>query len=170
MDKDYITFSFGANWQSFLKTVTSERIESAQRDIVAWLGKDAVRGKTVLDIGCGSGIHSLVFYMLGAQEIVSFDYDQKSVEATQSLWKKVNRPSHWKILQGSVLDKDFIQNLGQGFDIVYAWGVLHHTGAMWEAIENSCVPVKKNGRYWIALYAKGPRYQQDLALKRRYNN
>ncbi len=41
---------------------------------------------------------------------------------------------------------------------------------MWEAIENSCVPVKKNGRYWIALYAKGPRYQQDLALKRRYNN
>ena len=37
------------------------------------------------------------------------------------------RPAHWRIAQGSVLDKAYMESLGT-FDIVYSWGVLHHTG------------------------------------------
>lgn len=166
-----ITFSFGANWQSFVKTVSSDTLLLARNDIVEWLGEDTIIGKTVLDIGCGSGIHSLVFCLLGAKEILSFDYDPKSVKATRSLWEKAGQPAHWQVVQGSILDKNFLQSIKSEyeFDIVYAWGVLHHTGAMWEAIENSCNLVKKGGLYWIALYDKGPTYESDLALKIKYN-
>jgi SAM-dependent methyltransferase len=169
--ENIITFSFGENWQSYQQTISEGMLQSAQNDIIAWLGENTIRGKTVLDIGCGSGIHSLSFYRLGAKKIISFDYDPKSTAATQGLWRKANSPEIWEVLQGSILDKDFINpfHSGDGFDIVYAWGVLHHTGAMWQAIENSCKLVKRGGLYWIALYVKGPNYQQDLALKRKYN-
>jgi 2-polyprenyl-6-hydroxyphenyl methylase/3-demethylubiquinone-9 3-methyltransferase len=69
---------------------------------------------------------------------------------------------------GSILDKNYVRSLGQ-FDIVYSWGVLHHTGAMWEAVENCASFVAPGGVFWIALYEKGPRYAKDLALKKRYN-
>lgn len=168
MDKDSITFSFGANWRSFVDTVSEASIQGARADIQHWLGSDFVRGKTVLDIGCGSGIHSLVFHLEGAKEIVSLDADPLSVEATNVLHNKAGQPAHWKVMHGSVLDRPFVERLGT-FDLVYSWGVLHHTGAMWEAINNSCLPVKRGGLYWIAIYVKGPNYERDLALKRRYN-
>ena len=63
-------FEFGANWQNFLKKVDSESIELAKRNIQLWLGENEVKEKTVLDIGCGSGIHSLCFYLLGAEQII----------------------------------------------------------------------------------------------------
>lgn len=168
MEQKLITFSFGQNWKSYLQTLSDESIQLALGDIDDWLGRESVVGKTVLDIGCGSGIHSLCFYLLGAMEIVSFDVDPHSVEATRSLWEKSGRPSNWKILPGSILDKDFIKGLGT-FEIVYSWGVLHHTGAMWEAIETACSLVMGQGLYWIALYVKGPNYTNHLALKQSYN-
>ncbi len=118
---DKITFSFGENWLSLVSKVNKKRIEYAIWDIKKWLPDVEFKDKTILDIGCGSGIHSLAFYLLGAKGIVSFDYDIKSVSATKILWDKFNRPENWKIIQGSILDDDFIKNLGK-FDIVYAWG------------------------------------------------
>jgi 2-polyprenyl-6-hydroxyphenyl methylase/3-demethylubiquinone-9 3-methyltransferase len=73
------------------------------------------------------------------------------------------------VLQGSVLDADFLTKMQPGFDIVYSWGVLHHTGSMWQAVENAGTLVKPGGKLWIALYVKGPKYEEDLALKKRYN-
>lgn len=171
-DSEVVTFSFGANWQAYLKAnLSPETVRAARDDIVDWLGEETVRGRTVVDIGSGSGIHSLAFHQLGARELVSFDYDPNSVAATRSLWEQAGCPSNWRVLHGSVLDADFVRCLRAdgGFDIVYSWGVLHHTGAMWRAVDLSATLVKPEGYYWIALYAKGPRYEQDLALKRRYN-
>lgn len=163
-----ITFSFGENWQDYLSTVSDREMELAERDIEKWVGASAVRGKTVVDIGSGSGIHSLAFLRLGARRIRSFDFDKSSVAATMSLRSNAGDPANWTVEHGSILDHDYIRSLGQ-FDIVYAWGVLHHTGSMWEAVDNAFGLVRPGGTLWVALYQKGPRYESDLALKQRYN-
>ena len=168
MDQELITFSFGKNWRSYVDTVSEASIQRAKSDIEEWLGSERVKGKTVLDVGCGSGIHSLCYYLMDAKEVFSFDVDQYSVETTQVLWEKVGKPSNWRVMQGSILDQDLAATIGK-HEIVYSWGVLHHTGAMWKAIENAACLVKRGGLFWIAIYVKGPKYPEHLALKKSYN-
>jgi len=162
------TFAFGKNWQSFLAASGTDAVAGARADIEQWLPRDAVRGRCVVDIGCGSGIHSLCFHDLGASRLVSFDVDEHCVAATRLLWDRAGQPPNWEVVHGSVLDAPFVQSLG-AFDLAYSWGVLHHTGAMWQAIANASALVKPGGLFWLALYVKGPNYATDLALKRRYN-
>ncbi|MGD9211472.1 MAG: class I SAM-dependent methyltransferase [Desulfobacteraceae bacterium] len=170
MKQSKLTFSFGKNWKNYLKSVDKEEVNKAKDDIEEWLDKNYVSGKTILDIGSGSGIHSLAFYLLDAKTVYSFDFDEYSVEATRSLWEKEGKPKNWIVSHGSILDKEYLKSFNEDFDIVYSWGVLHHTGAMWEAINSSINLVNPGGKLWISLYAKGPRYSKDLALKQRYNS
>jgi 2-polyprenyl-3-methyl-5-hydroxy-6-metoxy-1,4-benzoquinol methylase len=167
-DASQPTFAFGGNWRSFSRFVSEDRIRGAQSNIVDWLGQDAVVGKTVLDIGCGSGIHSLGFRRLGAKSIVSLDVDPLSVACTRRFWEKLGRPSNWRVNQVSVLDAEAMAALGQ-FDIVYSWGVLHHTGEMWRAIDTTARLGKPGARLWISIYTKGPHYPEHLATKIRFN-
>ncbi len=144
------------------RAVSEEEINKAKDDAVYWIGKDNIEGKRILDLGSGSGIHSLGFYNLGAKELVSFDYDRNSVSATTQYWEKKGRPSNWKVLHGSVLDKAFLASLGE-FDLVYSWGVLHHTGSMWEAINNALTLVKKGGLFYFTIY-KDDNYAKSIAI------
>jgi 2-polyprenyl-6-hydroxyphenyl methylase/3-demethylubiquinone-9 3-methyltransferase len=168
VEREAITFSFGKNWRDFVDTISEDSVRRARSDIEEWLGADGVSGKSIVDIGCGSGIHSLCFHLMGAKQLVSLDIDPYSVESTRLLWEKAGKPLGWKVCHGSVLDKDFLGGLNRS-EVVYSWGVLHHTGAMWEAIDAASSLVAENGQFWIALYAKGPKYAEHLALKRAYN-
>lgn len=173
LDEKSITFSFGENWLSFnddlfRRQTEQEAVRLAALDIEKWLGRSEVAGRTVIDVGCGSGLHSLVFFLMGASRVFSIDVDPRSIEATRLFWKKFGSPSNWEIMQGSTLDANFLSSLGL-FDIVYSWGVLHHTGAMWRAIDLCTNLIAHNGRFWISLYTAGPNYASHLALKRRYN-
>jgi len=163
-----ITFSFGENWMDYLGSVRPESIEAAASDIAEWLGRDYVRGKTAVDIGCGSGIHSFCLHSMGARRLVSLDIDQASVDATIDFWRRAGEPGNWVVMRGSVLDEQFTRGLGK-FDIVYAWGVLHHTGAMWDAVRAAADLVGPGGRLWMSLYTAGPNYETHLKLKQRYN-
>jgi SAM-dependent methyltransferase len=163
-------FSFGENWLSYQEYLNETRLRDAQNDIEEWIGKNNIKGKTIVDIGCGSGVHSFSLFKMGARRIVSIDVDPKSVEATKKMHAGAGSPHGWTIHDGSILDDNFIKTLPvRTFDIVYSWGVLHHTGSMWKAIEKSIQMIKPGGVYWIALYVKGPRYAADLALKTKYN-
>ena len=144
-------FEFGKNWQEFLSTLTDERIEIAERSLIDMLKISNLSNKRFLDIGSGSGLFSLAARKLGA-EVHSFDYDPASVACTQKLRSRYfpNDPS-WVIQEGSILDDNFFRLLGI-FDIVYSWGVLHHTGNMWTALENAASLVKKDGAFFIAIY------------------
>jgi hypothetical protein len=59
------------------------------------------------------------------------------------------------------------------FDVVYSWGVLHHTGDMWSAVRNAAIPLKPDGVFYIALYSSDiylkPPPEYWIRLKRRYN-
>jgi 2-polyprenyl-3-methyl-5-hydroxy-6-metoxy-1,4-benzoquinol methylase len=162
-----ITFSFGKNWMDYNKQVTPLEIEGAKEDLLNWVGKENIAGKRILDLGCGSGIHSLCLFDLGAKELISFDYDPHSVSATSQYWERRGRPSNWKISEGSVLDKTFLDQLGK-FDLVYSWGVLHHTGDMWQAINNALSLVADQGLFYITLY-KDDNYAHSIKVKERYN-
>jgi 2-polyprenyl-3-methyl-5-hydroxy-6-metoxy-1,4-benzoquinol methylase len=146
-------FSFGRNWKNFLESLDEDRLDIAAESLTEFLGLSDLRGKSFLDIGCGSGLFSYAAFKLGAERIVSFDLDPFSVQCCRHLHDLADRPPNWEIHEGSILDKAFVSPLGN-FDIVYSWGVLHHTGNMWESIINSGELVAPNGHYYIALYNK----------------
>ncbi len=148
-----ITFSFGRNWQKFLKSINDERIRQAETSISEFIELPSLENKTFLDIGCGSGLFSFAAWRLKASQITSFDYDPFSVECGRHMHEKAGKPSNWQISSGSVLDKAFLESLGT-FDVVYSWGVLHHTGQMWNAISNAATRVKPGGLFYFTLYNK----------------
>jgi SAM-dependent methyltransferase len=164
-------FTFGKNWRRFLQNYTPQRQASCQQALLSFLQRDELRGKNFLDIGCGSGINSAAALLAGAQKIFSFDYDQDSVAATQQLHLHHGAPNHWQVGHGSVLDTAYMRNLGT-FDIVYAWGMLHHTGNQWQALRNAVAAMHDQSVLYIALYAKEtqyPHWQYWLDVKQRYN-
>ena len=107
---------------------------------------------------------------LGAESVFSFDYDTQSVACTKETKQRyLPNAKNWNIEQGSVLDQDYLKKLGQ-FDIVYSWGVLHHTGEMWKALENVIPLVKNGGKLFIAIYNdQGGTSQRWKKVKILYN-
>ncbi|MDE2235452.1 MAG: class I SAM-dependent methyltransferase [Gammaproteobacteria bacterium] len=144
-------FEFGRNWQGFLKHLDERRIQLAQESLRQMLGDIGLSGRTFLDAGCGSGLFSLAARRMGAR-VHSFDYDPQSVACAQILKNRYFREDPlWTIEQASVLDTDHLAKLGHP-DIVYSWGVLHHTGAMWSAIDNVARLVRPGGLLYISIY------------------
>jgi 2-polyprenyl-6-hydroxyphenyl methylase/3-demethylubiquinone-9 3-methyltransferase len=145
-------FAFGENWRSFLAVLDEERIRQAERSLAGMLGEDGVAERNFLDAGCGSGLFSLAAVRLGAARVHSFDYDPQSVACAQELKRcYVPLAESWTVEGGSVLDPVYLRTLGQ-WDIVYSWGVLHHTGRMWEAMENVARLVAPGGTLFISIY------------------
>ena len=144
-------FEFGANWLRFLQVLDDERIAQARFSLQRMLDAERLDGKSFLDIGSGSGLFSLAARMLGAR-VKSFDYDPKSVACTNVLRDRYFKNDiEWEVLEGSVLDNKFLRSLGM-HDIVYSWGVLHHTGQMKQALNNVVPLVKPGGQLFIAIY------------------
>lgn len=162
-------FEFGANWARFLKSLTPQRISQAERSLRTMLGVEHLAGLRFLDVGSGSGLFSLAARRLGAS-VHSFDYDPKSVGCTRELCRRYFPDDRaWRIDEASVLDTAYLARLGE-FDVVYSWGVLHHTGHMWEALGNMVPLVKARGTLFIAIYNDqgGPSRRWHM-IKRTYN-
>lgn len=163
-------FSFGENWQSFIDVVGPERIEEAECSLVEFLGKDNLAGRRFLDIGCGSGLFSLAAARIGAK-VHAFDYDPRSVASARALIERFDLAGEPPVIvEGSVLDRGFMTRLGT-FDAVYAWGVLHHTGALCRAFCNVDLVVEPGGLLYIGIYNhQGVTSEVWRAVKRFYSS
>lgn len=164
-----VRFRFGKNWRSFFSILDERHIKKAEDTLKSFLELDSFAGKKFLDIGSGSGLFSLAARRLGA-DVMSFDFDQDSVACTKELKKRYSPDDgHWKIEQGSVLDVKYMESLGV-FDIVYSWGVLHHTGDLSTALGNAIIPLKEKGCFYTAIYNdQGFASKVWLKVKRFYN-
>ena len=148
-------FKFGKNWSQFLTNLNEQQIDNAKSYLKFFLGKESLSGFTFIDVGCGSGLSSLVARQLGAK-VFSFDYDPESVNCTLGLKNRYfSDDESWQIESGSALDETYISSLGS-FDIVYSWGVLHHTGDMKKALINVMPLVKEGGLLYISIYNYQP--------------
>lgn len=145
-------YDFGRNWSAFSEAVSESAIAHAKTDLKRLVGDPA--GKTFLDIGSGSGLHSLAALLLGAKKVVALDFDPDSVATSERVIQKHCQDGDWIVMRDDILAPERIPD--EQFDIVYSWGVLHHTGDMWRAIENSLRYVATGGLFAVALYMKTP--------------
>jgi 2-polyprenyl-6-hydroxyphenyl methylase/3-demethylubiquinone-9 3-methyltransferase len=162
-------FEFGENWSRFLAALDGQRISEAEDSLRRMLETESLEGRSFLDIGSGSGLFSLAARRLGAR-VHSLDYDPSSVACTAELRRRFfPDDGAWTVEEGSALDADYIRSLGL-FDVVYSWGVLHHTGDMWRALENAQLPVRPGGRLFVAIYNDtGTQAARWKWIKKTYN-
>lgn len=147
-------YQFGKNWAQFSRLVTPAHIASAERELDRLVGAARLTGASMLDIGSGSGLHSLAALNLGASSVDAVDFDPDSVQTTSAVLTQHAARGRWTARPANILT-DF-RDAQQRYDIVYSWGVLHHTGAMWEAIAQAAKLVRPGGWFAIALYNKTP--------------
>lgn len=169
LEETKIRFAFGRNWTQFLRHLTDERILSAEQSLAQFIGDKELIGKRYLDIGCGSGLFSLAAKRLGA-DVVSMDYDSDSVLCAEELKNRYYpNDANWVIYQKSILNDDFVNN-HRNYDIVYAWGILHHTGDMKTAINNTMATVANRGSLVLSIYNdQGWLSRYWLAVKKLYH-
>ena len=145
-------YAFGENWADYAREIDDSRIIEAEAGLKKLFGEDGLSGKTFLDVGCGSGIHSLAALRLGCDRVLALDIDPVSVVTVRTILQSGWEGTNWDCRELNVFDLS-PDSLGR-FDVVYSWGVLHHTGAMWEAVEKVADMVRPGGLFAIALYHK----------------
>jgi SAM-dependent methyltransferase len=169
LPEDENHFEFGENWKSFSENLTEDRIQDAELSITGLIEADRMRGKSFLDIGCGSGLFAIAAARLGASTVIGLDVDPESVLTSRQNSQRwlPEQSIRFKLL--SVLDDAEMSQLPI-VDIVYAWGSLHHTGNMRKAIHNAAGRVKPGGLFVIAIYNRHITSPLWLIIKRFYNS
>jgi len=147
-------FQFGANWEEYSRSIREIDIKRSETALCRLLGVETLKGQSFLDIGCGSGIHSLAALRLGADSVQAIDIDERSVACAQELVKTHWDKPNFDAEVGNVFELDAARS--RRYDVVYSWGVLHHTGDMWGAVDAAAKQVQPGGLFAIALYRKTP--------------
>jgi 2-polyprenyl-6-hydroxyphenyl methylase/3-demethylubiquinone-9 3-methyltransferase len=160
-------FAFGENWSEYANLIDDTKIQEAEKGLLRLVTKEELAGKSFLDIGCGSGLHALAALRLGAARVLATDIDPNSVATTKAVLEQhAPTGARYEVQEVSVFDLP--EATKEQFDIVYSWGVLHHTGAMYEAITAATKLVAPSGMFAVALYGKTPMCGVWTRIKRWY--
>lgn len=161
-------FAFGKNWLDYAAKIDEPKIARAVSDLQRLAGRERLDGLSFLDIGCGSGLHALAAIRLGAARVMGVDIDSDSVEASRRTLARFAPQANARFETRSVFD--MLPEQFGGFDIVYSWGVLHHTGDMDRAITCAAALVAPDGAFLVALYRKTPFCGMWRVIKRWYSH
>lgn len=156
-----IRFPFGNNWKSYVEKVGQVEVQNAQESLADLIGTENIRGKTFLDIGCGSGIHSAAALKLGAKSVIAVDLDENSTNTTKEVLKSFSPEESWEVVNDSI----FGLEPSYKAEIVYSWGVLHHTGHLFASLEKILKLVATDGQLVISVYKKTPMCSQWKKIK-----
>ena len=168
-------FNFGKNWKNFSEfALSGKKIENARKNFKNLFENITLENKTFLDIGFGQGLSLLIANENGARTFGCdinplckevLDFNKLKFSITNDIPLIVG-----SIIENSTIDKIQQSNNNQLFDIVHSWGVLHHTGDMWKAIETTQKLVNENGILVLAIYNKHFTSKFWCRIKKIYNS
>lgn len=159
-------YEFGRNWSEFAARLPENAVDEAVASMSRLIRPEEIAGRHVLDIGCGSGLHALAALRLGAKSVHGIDLDPDSVSTSEALLTRFAPGQAWTLEQRSVFDSAGLDR----YDIVYSWGVLHHTGDMHRAIRLAVERTLPGGLVCLALYRRTPICRLWCAEKYVYKN
>jgi SAM-dependent methyltransferase len=163
-------FSFGENWLNFSRLLDEQRVQEAMNSLTTLLAVPDLRKLTFVDVGAGSGLFSIAAVRLGALRVLALDRDANCLKAIQDNARRFLSPADASRLEYRLVDiLDPASTPLDRFDIVYAWGSLHHTGALWDAIKNTASLCGPRGRFVLAVYNETPFSRHWLTAKRFYH-
>ena len=115
----------------------------------AGIPADWFRGKKVMDAGCGQGRWTYGFGKLGVAECTSFDISDAGVASTRKVAEEFGDSF-------VVYKKNILEDLGfaEDYDMVWCFGVLHHTGDTYRGLRNLIRHVKPGGYLYLMLYGE----------------
>ncbi|MGH8278469.1 MAG: class I SAM-dependent methyltransferase [Gammaproteobacteria bacterium] len=145
-------FAFGKNWANYAEMIGESQVTGAVRGLTRLLGGGRLDGKRFLDIGSGSGLHSLAALKLGAAEVLAVDIDVDSIATTKAVLARYAPGANYTVREADVFDMDATHE--GGFDVVYSWGVLHHTGDLHRALRCAANLTRPGGQFLFAVYRK----------------
>jgi 2-polyprenyl-3-methyl-5-hydroxy-6-metoxy-1,4-benzoquinol methylase len=111
-----------------------------------FLKPDFVSGKQVLEIGCGMGTHAEMLLRNGAR-LTAIDQTALAVESTR-------RRLELKQLDARVLQQDAekLTLPDRSFDVVWTWGVIHHSSSTEQCVSEISRVLRPGGRLMMMVY------------------
>jgi len=138
-----IAKGFEFEWQKHSK-VLSEHEKEFLHVLGDVISMDDIKGKVVLDAGCGQGRFSFFYQMYGAKTVISFDLGEQTLLAKENLRDKENV----HVVQASIYNAPF----KPVFDLISSIGVIHHLPNPEEGFRTLYGLLKERGKIFIWVY------------------
>jgi ubiquinone/menaquinone biosynthesis C-methylase UbiE len=145
MNKERVGDFYDVVWTEYLP-----EYGASEKHWLLFYSSEEVRGKNVLDAGCGTGIFSLIFARNGAAQVTGIDISPGSLGTAESLKRKFG-------LANARFERQDMLHLpypDSAFDIVWAWGTVHHTTDPLGAVAELMRVLKPGGSILLAIYKK----------------
>jgi ubiquinone/menaquinone biosynthesis C-methylase UbiE len=145
MNKEKVGSFYDVVWTEYVP-----ELEASEKHWRLFYSPQEVRGKSVLDAGCGTGIFSIIFARNGAGRVIGIDISPGSLETARTLKTRFAVDNAEFRLQ-DMLGLPFADG---SFDIVWAWGTVHHTTDPFRAISELIRVLRPGGSLFLAVYKR----------------
>jgi ubiquinone/menaquinone biosynthesis C-methylase UbiE len=145
VNKERVGNFYDVVWTEYLP-----EYEASEKHWRLFFSPEEVRGKAVLDAGCGTGIFSAIFARNGAAQVVGIDISPGSLQTAENL------KARFGLANARFERRDMLRlpYPDAAFDIVWAWGTVHHTTNPLGAVAELMRVLKPGGAILLAIYKK----------------
>jgi len=137
---------------AFFKQVSAKKFKVESHKL-AFLNLDHVRGKRILELGCGMGTDAVKFAEAGAH-VVCVDLTPAAIDLCRKNFDVRGLSGEFYCGNIEELDTFLPKDYLQTFDIVYSFGVIHHTPTPSRVIQQASRFLKKGGELRFMVYSR----------------